>query len=57
MNGENLTKIYLIENTIVSKYSVARGLGKKRAKMRQNFIKLLKTHVEKMSPFRLAIML
>jgi hypothetical protein len=58
MNCENHTKIYSIETKIVSLSHGGQGQEKKGGKkMGHRFIKLLKTHVEKMSVFRLAIML
>jgi len=48
MNSENLAKIYVIENNIVSLPSAARVRGKKGGeKMGVSCVKLLKTNVEK----------
>jgi hypothetical protein len=58
MNGKNLPRIYVVEIKIVSLYPVARATGKKRGeKTPANWIKLLKTNVEKMSVFRLSTIL
>jgi hypothetical protein len=54
MNSENLGKIYVIENKIVSQFPGGQGRGKRGRKMRLIFLKLLKTNVEKMSIFRLS---
>jgi hypothetical protein len=58
MITENPAKIYVIENKIVSLFSVA-GAKKKRwpQKMGLTFCKLMKTNVEKMSVFRRSTML
>jgi hypothetical protein len=57
MNSENLAKFYVIEIKIFICFCGGGGRGKKGVKMGLSFIKLLKTNVEKMSAFRLAIML
>jgi hypothetical protein len=58
VNSEDLVKMYLIETKIVIKFSLA-GITKKRGmkNLGLNFFKLLKTHVEKISIFRLSRML
>ena len=56
--SENCEKIYIIEIKIVSLLSLAGIMGKKRElKIGREFLKLLKTNTEKMSVFRLSIML
>ena len=58
MDSENFEKIYVIENTVVSLSSAARVMKKKGGeKMGVSCVKLLKTHVEKMSLFSLSTML
>lgn len=58
MNSENLAKIYVIESKKVSKSSGARGMGKKGGqKLRPSNRNLLKGNIEKMSLFRLSIIL
>jgi hypothetical protein len=57
VNCENLAKIYVIENKMVSQTSVASVSGKNGGKkMGLSFVRLLKTNVEKMSAFRLSTM-
>ena len=58
MNNKNSSKIYIIENKIVSLFSSAKVLWKKKGEILElSCIKLLKTNVEKMSIFRLSTML
>ena len=58
MKRENLTEIYVIENTTVIRFRGGQARWKKRElKMSRNFRKSLKTHVEQMSAFRLSIIL
>ncbi len=58
MSSEILEKIYIIETKIVNLSSVAGVVKKKRdKKMGLNFVKLLKTNIEKMSIYRLFAML
>jgi hypothetical protein len=58
MSSENASKIYFIETKIVISFLAAKGIGKKKGrKMTSIFLNLLKTNVEKMPDFRLAIML
>ena len=56
MSSENASKIYIIETKIVISFLAAKGMGKKGRKMTSIFLNLLKTNVEKMPDFRLAIM-
>ena len=54
-DGLNFAKFYVIETKIFIKLFGGRGSRKKRGrKMRPSFIKLLKTHVEKMTDFCLS---
>jgi len=58
MNYEILGKTYVIENTAVGLAADGQGPGKKTGeKLRQNFGKLLKKHVENMSVNRPLAML
>ncbi len=58
INSENLAKNYTIENKILILSSAARAVKKKGDKnMRLMYVKLLKTNIEKMSTFRLSIIL
>ncbi len=57
MNSEILIEIYPIENKKVSLSPTAGLTEKSGKKMRQNWVKLLKKHIEKMSVFRLSKML
>jgi hypothetical protein len=58
MNNENSLKVYIVENKIDSLPMMATVVEKKRGqKMWVICIKLLKTHIEKMSVYRLAIIL
>ena len=56
MSGENPARAYLIENEMVSHFLAAKGMEKKGRKMTSISLKLLKTNVEKMPEFRLAMM-
>ena len=58
MNCENSARIYIIETKIVSQFITTRAMRKKKGqKMGLNCPKLLKTNIEKMSAFRLSMML
>jgi hypothetical protein len=58
MNGDNLAKTYVIDTNIVSLFPGGQGREKKgELNMRREFGKLLKTHIENMSVFRLSTML
>jgi hypothetical protein len=53
---KNLSKGHIIENNMVNFSARAGTMKKKGKKMRQNFSKLLKTIVGKISIFRLSTM-
>jgi len=58
MNRGNLAKSYLIEKRLLIQSSAARVMEKKgELKLRLKFPKLMKTNIEKMSVFRLSMML
>ncbi|HMD85077.1 MAG TPA: hypothetical protein VKO18_10295 [Terriglobia bacterium] len=58
MNSGNLEKSYLIEKRSLIQSSAARVMEKKgELKFRLKFPKLMKTNIEKMSVFRLSMML
>jgi hypothetical protein len=57
VGGENLAKIYAIEIKRVNLFLSGRGEKRGELKMSPTFCKSLKTNIEKMSVFRLSMML
>ena len=56
MDSENPEEFYVIKKNILIQFCRRGGHQKKGVKMRQNFTKLLKTNIEKMSGFGLSTM-
>jgi hypothetical protein len=51
INGENLVKIYVAENKIVSSFLIGAWQKTRGEKMKDSLAMLLKTHGEKMSVY------